>query len=125
MNSHSIESRVFCYSSMFIPHLHIKAKAKGPKQASRCGNAAHPRKAVAPCIPVDRCWASLGFGFSEGLVSFTLILLLFGVIYGDNGKENGNYYSILGLYWDIIIGILIVVVTILITTTLFVISTPP
>ena len=21
-------------------------------------------------------------------------------LYGDNGKENGNYYSILGLYWD-------------------------
>ena len=21
-------------------------------------------------------------------------------LYGDNGKENGNYYRILGLYWD-------------------------
>ena len=21
-------------------------------------------------------------------------------LYRDNGKENGNYYSILGLYWD-------------------------
>ena len=24
----------------------------------------------------------------------------YGLGFRDNGKENGNYYSILGLYWD-------------------------
>ena len=28
------------------------------------------------------------------------MLCLCRVVIGNNGKENGNYYSILGLYWD-------------------------
>ena len=55
---------------------------------------------LVPLLPtparVEKSLKILGLGF-HGIFSHYLCLL---ELYGVDGKENGNYYSTLGSYWD-------------------------
>ena len=41
-------------------------------------------------------------GIMEKKMETTIVYWVYIGVYWDSGKENGNYYSILGIYWGIL-----------------------
>ena len=61
-------------------------------RADLCTGYLYKASAWAP----KKHWSNIGASRDNGKIETTIE---YWVILG-NGKENGNYYSILGLYWD-------------------------